>query len=228
MVPGFLPSSWGLPFANDFPSAPVLVVSLPGIGSIGLGDASLGLCGGMVFTVRDYFEAGIRPPVATTPPAGGTPLFRYIARRLLDSWMLPVGALRYWQWMILPDQDSRLGRGVIRRTVREEWPRIREDLRRGKLVPLGQVKLHSVNPARMGENHQVLAYGYDWNEDTGDVRLYIYDPNHPGDDNLSLDFNVRLPLSEVRITCTSGERVRGFFRTVYRPPGPLGLKLPAC
>jgi hypothetical protein len=55
-VPGFLPSTSGFRFANDFPPAPVRYIGIPGVISIPIGDASNGLCGGMVFAARDYLE----------------------------------------------------------------------------------------------------------------------------------------------------------------------------
>src|SRR5579884_1589202 len=60
-VTGFLPSSRGLHFENDFAQAPVITVNFPLLGPRGFGDASGGLCGGMAFTARDLFEAGLPP-----------------------------------------------------------------------------------------------------------------------------------------------------------------------
>jgi hypothetical protein len=79
-VPGFLPSTSGLHFDNDFPHVPNLKITLPGGSAIPIGDAAHGLCGGMVYTVRDLFEAGISPPRTTNPPSDG-PVFRYLANR---------------------------------------------------------------------------------------------------------------------------------------------------
>ena len=57
-VPGFLPSTLGLHFPNSFPHEPDESVTLPDGNTLGIGDAANGLCGGMAFTVRDFFEAG--------------------------------------------------------------------------------------------------------------------------------------------------------------------------
>jgi hypothetical protein len=65
LVPGFLPSNAGLRFPNSFPRVPVRRIGIPGVLSIPLGDASNGLCGGMAFAARDYFEAD-RPLRRTT------------------------------------------------------------------------------------------------------------------------------------------------------------------
>ena len=116
-VPGFTPSINGLHFVNSFPSEPVVNVTVPLFGTIPIGDASGGLCGGMAFTVRDVFETkGMKPLADTTPPGRqpgpDTPLFKYIAGRLIDSFDLSrAGFMKYYAWMTTPDGDAAsLGR----------------------------------------------------------------------------------------------------------------------
>ena len=98
-VPGFLPSTSGLHFTNYFPHEPEIQIKLPLGPTLCLGDAANGLCGGMAFVVRDYFEAGQPIPPDTDPPAAGTPLYQFIVRRLLDSFNLPFGLMRYVELM---------------------------------------------------------------------------------------------------------------------------------
>src|SRR6059036_1583512 len=83
VVGGFAPSTSGFRFPNLFPHVPVRQIGIPGVVSVPIGDASNGLCGGMVFAARDYFEAGRTPPADTTPPGDG-PLFDYLVDRLFD------------------------------------------------------------------------------------------------------------------------------------------------
>ena len=84
-VSGFQPSVNGLHFSNSFPHEPDIVVEVPPFGRIPIGDASNGLCGGMVFTVRDVFETpGMVPLPDANPPAPGTPLFEYLVDRVAD------------------------------------------------------------------------------------------------------------------------------------------------
>ena len=69
----FSPSASGFRFPNSFPHVPVRHIGIPGVVSIPIGDASNGLCGGMVFAARDYFEAGrtqIHQVLAVKAPAG--------------------------------------------------------------------------------------------------------------------------------------------------------------
>src|SRR5437870_4084382 len=96
-VPGFLPSTHGFHFGNDFPSEPVGSISV-GFFSVPIGDASNGVCGGMAYAVRDMFEAGVPVPDVAMHPALNTPLYAYLVRRLFDSFDIPGGVLEYLAW----------------------------------------------------------------------------------------------------------------------------------
>src|ERR671921_294412 len=84
-VPGFLPSTHGLRFANRFPPGPTVRLGLVDPRRIGIGDATAGLCGGMSWFVRERFEAGLPIPTQTEPPPNGSPLFRALVRRQVLS-----------------------------------------------------------------------------------------------------------------------------------------------
>src|SRR5947209_7177708 len=98
-VPGFLPSTGGLHFANYYPHEPTLVVTLPLGKTLPIGDAANGLCGGMALTAADYFEARQPVPSATQAPAAGSSLYAFIVKRLFDSFNLPLGINRYIELM---------------------------------------------------------------------------------------------------------------------------------
>jgi hypothetical protein len=227
--PGFLPSRHGFAFTNSWPSQPGVTLPFRGR-SIGIGDAARGLCGGMVFAALDYWHAGVAPPAER--PAGGTPLYQFIVRRLIDSWHIPAGVARYYQWMNLPDADYRLrlpgparpggaGRpGVRRLSVGEQWPRIRASIDAGQPAALGVVTVASAWPGLLGRNHQVLAYAYELSG--GDVRLAVYDPNSGPDDRIRISFDAGLvsagPAFEHNLSIAFP--VRGFFVTAYSPAAP--------
>jgi hypothetical protein len=218
-VSGFSPAASGFHFPNRFTKEPVLLLNL-WVLKLPAGDASRGLCGGMVFAVRDLFEAGLPPPGDTEAPRRGTALFRYLVRRLFSSFDLPSGPLRYLVWMALPSRSFLGIPGVRARTARA-WTRIRIELDQGRPAALGLVRARSVNPLTLARNHQVLAYGYDLAEDSGTLRIPVYDPNHPDDDGPALQ--LRLDSGQVlgEIGYVPGERpVRGFFLTRYRPADP--------
>lgn len=212
-VPGFLPSTRGFSFSNSWPSQPDKVIPTP-FGDIAIGDASNGLCGGMGFTVRDYFEAGLVAP-SGRQPSFGQPLYDFIVDRLFASFDMPNGPTKYYDWMTTSDHDTWFKSGVARRTIVDEWPAIKNDLDSGMLSCLALVTVFSLNPGDMGHNHQVLAYGYDLVGD--DLTVRIYDPNSPLDDNIGLSLNLGNPAHTTPIShnVNIGFPIRGFFRIPY-------------
>ncbi len=225
-VPGFLPSANGLHFVNAWPHEPDLTLSLPGVGTLPIGDASNGLCGGMVYTVRDVFQTpGMAPLAATDNPLPGSTLYRYIVTRLLESFDVGhLGFARYYEWMLTPDADAPLGplltrHGLAWKTIVEEWAtRIRPELDAGRLVCLGLVTVAGRDPGQLGQNHQVMAYGYDLAAD-GTLTLHLYDPNTPPAqaDDVRITLSVLEPRHVTPITHNVGigHPVRGFFHTPY-------------
>ena len=232
-VPGFLPSGNGLHFINAWPHEPDLTIALPGVGTLPIGDASNGVCGGMVYAVRDVFQTpGLAPVAATDNPPPGSPLYRYIVTRLLESFDVGhLGFARYLEWMLTPDADAALGplltrRGIAWKTIVEEWSaRIRPELDAGRLVCLGLVTVAGADPRLLGQNHQVMAYGYDLAAD-GQLTLHIYDPNTPRAqaDDVRISLSVLRPRLATPIThnVAIDHPVRGFFHTTYTYQDPRG------
>jgi hypothetical protein len=222
-VPGFSPSASGFHFANDFPDEPVFEIPL-GSKRVPIGNAADGLCGGMVFAVRDLFEAHLAPPAMTSPPERGSPLFGYLVRRLIDSWNIPQGPTKYYLWMTLPDTDGWWGvHGLRWRTAVEEWPVIRAEIDAGHPAALGLVRTRSWNPMDLGLNHQVLAYAYDLDEGSGTLVVSVADPNHPDDDTVTLGMRLSEPARTGPPAYIPGEApVRGFFHTPYAGRDPAG------
>lgn len=214
----FRPTTHGFPFPNWYPpGSPVVEVPTP-FGKLKLGDANGGLCGGMIFAALDLFLFQAPRPVEATPP-----VYKYFCRRLLESWNLPFGVLKYYDWQRRAGASKivagvRMLAGVTRLTA-DEWPRIKATIDSGVPAALGLVNACSFSPRQLCRNHQVLAYGYDWTEATGDLVLKMYDPNYPNDDLAELRVNLAEPDREELVThgC-EGKTVRGFFLTEYRRP----------
>jgi hypothetical protein len=230
-VPGFHASVDGLHFTNSWPSEPDIVVDVPPLGKVAIGDASNGLCGGMVYTVMDVFQAGLPPIPDTVNPAQGSPLFNYLVSRLFASFDLPGGVLKYYNWMITPDHDTGVWfvvrRGLAWHTIVEEWPRIKSDIDSGMLSPLGLVTVSSTDPTMMGHNHQVLAYAYEV-DDANRLTLHVYDPNTAStsadDVQLSLDLSNPTHTTPITHNVNIGGEIRGFFRTSYAFSNPAALE----
>lgn len=141
-----------------------------------------GLCGGMVYTALDYFNAGRPAPRLSHRPAVQTTLHDYLYDRQvrslasnLDKWaeigFNPLGArnAEFFEWGL---QGSRGGR------IEE----LCAEIDRGCPVPLGLQSYGGGGPG----NHQVLATGYDLGRYRGDlgaykedVQIFLYDPNVP-------------------------------------------------
>lgn len=225
VVAGFLPSTSGFRFANSFPHVPVRRIGIPGVVSLPIGDASNGLCGGMTFAARDYFESERPPPDDTEAPGEG-PLFDYLVDRLFDSFGLPLGPARYLELMnpLLSDGEtlwSRMGvtpHGRTWRMVTQEWPKIRAEIDGGHPSPLGLVKVRSANPFDLKRNHQVLAYGYDLVGSS--LTLRLYDPNQPGRDDVTMSLIVASSTLPAVVTATLPGSVFAFFAVGYRASPP--------
>jgi hypothetical protein len=102
-----------------------------------------------------------------------------------------------------------------------EWPRIRAGIEAGTLPIVGLVRVAGWSPRRLVVNHQVLAYAFE--EDDAGFRVHVYDPNHPGRDDVELRAVIApadgRPARElIRLAQSTGEPLLGFFRQPDPPP----------
>jgi hypothetical protein len=224
---GFSPLPDGFLFTNSWPSAPAVSVPTP-FGSVGIGNAANGLCGGMVYAALDYWIAGKVPPPER--PAPGTPLYQFIVHRLIDSWHVPAGVAEYVLWMNLPDGDvgaTVLGkpvvvqRGVAWRTIEQQWPLVKASIDAGIPAPLGVVTVKSTNVADLGKNHQVGAYAY--SVSGTEVTVKVYDPNSGQNNGVWITFDNSAPQHPTTFSSNINIDlpVRGFFMTAYTPVTPV-------
>ncbi len=220
VMTGFDPLKHGFRFNNAFPPHPHIQLPTP-FGRIRIGDAKNGLCGGMVFAALDYFYAGQPVPDVKKPPSGDI-LFDYIVKRLYDSFNLPFGVGGYIELMQpdLPDHAAGLNALSSRawRTVRQEWPIIKTLLDAGQPCPLGLARVKSSDLRKLGENHQVMTYGYDVKDDL--LTLFIYDPNYQDNPNIRIMLDLSDPEGPTTMKYSTGEPLYAFFHVRYRfnPP----------
>jgi len=215
-VPGFLPSTHGFRFTNQFPANTEHARVRVGNTVMAIGDAANGLCGGMVYAVRDYFHAGIAIPQHRQGPLSG-PLYEYIVRRLYDSFALPLGWTEYLRLMSTAcTAGDRASTAYF-----TSLDRIRTDLQNGAPSPIGLIQVSTDDPTKVGQNHQVLVYGL---ERTGrQVTLRIYDPNFPVRDDITMSFDTSQTPANFRYSVTLGGsgRILSFFSHQYvsqQPP----------
>jgi hypothetical protein len=220
----FRPSRNGLHFDNSWPpGTPDYVFNIPILGEVHIGDASDGLCGGMAFTVADLYLAGRLPPARTDAPPGGTPLFRYIASRLLASFSIPSGVLTYYYWANTPDHDTGIWpvirSGLARMTIQDQIPQVTAGIDRNQPATLGLVTVRSLNPGNLGRCHQVLAYGYD--RAGSEITFRVYDPNQHDDDSVTISLDTGDPGHPTPIVSNvSSDPIRGFFHVDYSYTDP--------
>jgi hypothetical protein len=182
----------------------------------------------MVFAARDYLEARLARPAQTTAPSSG-PLYGYLVDRLYDSFNLPNGPTKYMHLMNpdLPDHETWFSqtfgfpRGRAWITIVEEWPRIKADLDAGRPSPMALILTKSHDPMMLGRNHQVLAWGYDLVG--SDLTIFVYDPNFPNNDNITVSLNIGNPVATTTMTYSTGQPLYAFFRPDYVPRRPFNL-----
>lgn len=229
-VPDFAPSRNGLHFPNawshELPVMSVgkimndLIDAMPaGLGAMlqiarrdpdwmPLTRADAGLCGGMVFTVLDYFTAGQAVPGRQTPPAASDdPLFLFVRERMLDSLDLSGAGHRWLSYSApqYPDDDEGVAgaitRGRRRVTFDDTIPAVRSDIDAGRLSPIGLIRSIDLD---IGKNHQVMAYAYE--QKGAKTALWIYDPNEPDNDDVVLRLDADQPTGHLHVVRESHER----------------------
>jgi hypothetical protein len=206
----FLSQQHGFKFVNSFPFPFSTSFKLPLVGQIDLGDIIYGLCGGMCFAALDYFYMDRHLPNYKRVDQLPTRYLLYLWNRQLDSFgLLTVPSVL--EWMLRDDLDVAL------RTARYEVPKLRRSLDQSKPVVLALIRSKYGSSAT--QNHQVLATGYDFDERTRQMVIYLYDPNHPGI-TPTLSLNLTKPSQGIAIKQSTGEGLRGFFIIRYKPETP--------
>jgi hypothetical protein len=211
---GFTPQQHGFHFDNDFVNT---LAGLPGFGDI----QTRGRCGGMAYAALDFYFADIPVPADTTLPPDGNPLADYIYRRLLASFLTP-SAVQFVTWTLHSDHGAWFFKGVTRWTKEEQIPRLRGFLDAGQPVPLGLVGATDLGDVG-NKNHQVVAYGYEVDEPTQAIRIFIYD-NNSHDQEVVLFTNPDNPHLDAS---NRAEPWRGLFVQSYDRVSPPPALVPA-
>ena len=214
-VANFLPSVRGFHFANAWPPGPTVRFGPLDPRWIGIGDASSGLCGGMVYTVADLFAAGVPMPDDREPPANGSPRFHSIVRRQVQSLAWLSVPVRFWMRSAL---GGSVGGDRARATFDHEWPKVRALIDAGQLAMIGLIRVDSANPMDLTRNHQVMAWGYA--EDGRGVTLRLYDPNWPDRDDVTITIELDRALRATGLSQSTGEPLLGWFALPYSPADP--------
>lgn len=164
----FLPSVHGCAFGNSE------TLRLPiKLGALQVGVVTGGLCGGMVLDSLRSWRRG-------APPAGRTTadLSRVFGAQL-RSFQIPSAPWSYLRLQCPPAVEAR--RAANQRALEE----LADHLQRSDPVPVALVCRLSYNPLALAAHHVVLAYALR-RRDAGSATFAVYDPNHPGDDDVLL------------------------------------------
>ncbi|HVS18516.1 MAG TPA: hypothetical protein VMT18_07945 [Planctomycetota bacterium] len=240
----FDPRVHGFDFVNIYQGD--ILLSVPMVGPVDLGDSSYGLCGGMSFAALDSFYAGLATPDFGTnssggPPAAfasGTALRSYVYGRQMDSLRAKDDFLvrRLFSWIPRPIHSNWLVTGLSELTSVAFKEKIAPAIDAGCPVPLCLVKADAddflpdignptLAPSGFTKNHQVVAIGYRRHTagpDHWDVD--IYDPNFE-DEVHTLHLKLRVQTARVRADGTlfsdaddPDRNRRGRFRALFRTP----------
>jgi hypothetical protein len=174
-----------------------------------------GLCGGMSSAAADYFLARRDVPPDAKPPERGTPLYNFIyARQSASLGTLNAMALRFLEWMRLPED----GEDGTRARTAPEIPLIESALARGEPVVLGLVLVDQTEEP--WHNHQVLAYASSRAGDAPEIR--VYDSNFPKRDDavIRVETSNALPVCTLIVPGRNPKHIRGLFRMSYTPVTP--------
>lgn len=207
----FKPTRHGFHFGNEFVNR---IVEIPGRAPI----ATRGRCGGMAYAALDYYFAGIAIPTHVAEdfspdrvPADGKRLADYIYRRLFRS--MADGGVNFLMWTLYRDEATIFGKGVTRLT-KEELPKLRRQIDAGRPMALGLIS--AKNLLDIGNNHQVVAYGYDYHQEPDRTVIYIYDNNYPDRDDVTLVTDPANPHLREEIRGEVTATWRGVFIQNYR------------
>jgi hypothetical protein len=169
----------------------------------------------MVYTIADLFKAEVAVPPDREPPANGSPRFKSIVRRQVESLAFLTVPIRFYTLMAF---GGSLGGGRARSTLEREWPTAKAAIDGGSLVPIGLIRVAAKDPRSLTKNHQVIAYGYA--EDGRGVTLRIYDPNWPDRDDVAITIDLDNALRPTGLSQSTGESLLGWFVLPYSARDP--------
>ena len=205
----FVPRNQGFRFINFFDLLPTR--TLPKVLGRDLDRMTIiGLCGGMCFAAIDYFLAQQSRPEVVDVKQLPSELLSYLRSRQSESTPLRT-LIKLANWVFKDNLQ------VGQMTALREVPKLRALLDQGQPAVLLLVCTHGVeNPTG---NHQVVATGYDFDPASQELAVYLYDPNHPGEQPC-LTMNLSSPSQGIHLQQTTGEARRGFFVQEYKAKAP--------
>ncbi len=210
MKTDFSPLKNGFHFGNNF----VNKIIQTSFGKI----ESRGRCGGMAFASLDYYFSNISVPShepkdfpgGDVPPDGSI-LGDYIYERALHS-LFTFSSYKFFDWSLKRNINNGR-RSISYKTKHEEFHKLKKSIDEGRPVVLGLIGAERV--AEICMNHQVVAYGYDFEPKDERIVIYIYDSN-VYDKEITIVSDRHNP----HFIESNGQEWRGFFVQDYRHKSP--------
>ncbi len=163
-------------------------------------------CGGMSAGALNRFIGKKGAPAQTDPPAVGDALYKEIFDRQVRTLTAQVVA-EIGIWQVSPDQPHTLAPHSVSFRTKQQWPHLYKRINDGKPTILVLIEAEGVTDPSV--NHQVLAFGYEWNPTTKDLKVHVYDPNYP---NQPMYLTMTLAGDHLNgRQSAGGSRLRGFF-----------------
>ena len=200
---GFTAAEHGFKFENRFEFSASLSLKPISRSPVVLGKVVLGLCGGMCFAALDYFHAHKPIPTVASPEAITTELRNYLVERQLDS-LAHGSVLKVLKWTH-EREDNDLAVSVAGWEARKL---------RDTVEPAVLALIRADSLSHVIDNHQVVATGYDFNDVTNEMVIFLYDPNWPGS-TPTLKMDLTKPSAGIALAQSTTEPVRGFFVIGY-------------
>ena len=195
---------------------------LPSIHGWAFGNfGGFGNCGGMCWAALDCFY--LKQTIARTLTKPSQKLKDKISGRqkdTMDDWLWA----KVVDWTQRPDQSHISRAHSVGHLTQEEWPKIKNLLDHGEPATLCVIREegYTANPTM---NHQVLAWGYNYDSTQKHVTIRVYDSNYPHPqcldaNKMTLEIDLDRPHSNIHGKQLLngrdiGVRMRGFFLIPY-------------
>ena len=204
----FLPSRDGFAFTNSWPTSRPSACRRRSAGSASATRPAG--CAAAWCSARSTTGTPARPPADR--PAPGSPLFRFIVRRLIQSWRIPAGVARYYYWMTLPERGPR---GVLA----DDREAVAADQ---GLLDAGSRRRSAWSPSRRPIRSSSGTTIRCWPTATRAPApsLRVYDPNSGPADDVCIRFDPAARATAFTHNLNIGWPVRGFFLVPYSPAAP--------
>lgn len=165
----FVPSTHGFHFRNGISIVPKFLRSIF--------DPAFGVCGGMCWAALDRYFAGEPIPSTTTTPLPGSPLYKELFWRQMDT-------TASWRWLKVVAWQNTSNKKLAELT-RNELPKVIKSIDKGIPITLCLIQGRPITSFPTC-NHQALAIGYRFDSSPTDIYLDIYDSNRPDKDTATL------------------------------------------